>query len=47
VAPVVVIKFDGTEVQREQYRDMRADVPLQENLYDTETYRRAEWIGSR
>jgi hypothetical protein len=47
VAPEVVIKVDGKEVQREQYRDIRADVPLQENLYDTETYRRAEWIGSR
>lgn len=47
VAPGVVIKLDGKEVQREAYRDIRADVPLQADLYDTETYRKAEWIGGR
>ena len=47
VAPEVVIRMDGKEVQREEYRDIRADVPLQANLYDTETYRLPEWIGSR
>jgi hypothetical protein len=45
VAPEVVIKVNGKEVQRETYRDIRADVPLQADLYDTETYRKAEWIG--
>jgi hypothetical protein len=45
VAPEVVIKVDGKEVQRETYRDIRADVPLQADLYDTVTYRKAEWIG--
>jgi hypothetical protein len=44
VAPEVVVKFDGKEVQREVYRDIRADVPLQPDLYDTETYRKARWI---
>ncbi len=47
VAPQVVIKLDGKEVQREAYRDIRADVPLQADLYDTRTYRRPEWIGGR
>jgi hypothetical protein len=30
------------EVQREAYRDIRADVPQQADVYDTETYRKAE-----
>jgi hypothetical protein len=47
VAPEVVIKVNGKEVQRETYRDIRADVPLQANLYDTEAYHKAEWIGTR
>ena len=46
VAPEVVIKVNGKEVQREAYSDIRADVPLQANLYDTETYHKAEWIGT-
>ena len=46
VALEVVIKVNGKEVQRETYRDIRADVPLQANLYDTETYHKAEWIGT-
>ena len=46
VAPEVVIKLDGKEVQREVYRDIRADVPLQPDLYDTETYHKARWIPS-
>ena len=46
VAPEVVINVNGKEVQRETYRDIRADVPLQANLYDTETYHKAEWIGT-
>lgn len=45
VSPKVVIKVDGKEVQREEYRDIRADVRLQDNLYDTQTYQKAEWIG--
>ena len=47
VAPECVIKLNGKEVQREAYRDIRADVPLQADLYDTEIYRKAEWIGGR
>ena len=40
----VVIKLDGKEVQREQYADIKADVELQPDLYDTQTYRKAAWI---
>jgi hypothetical protein len=44
VAPRCVIKVNGKEVQREEYRDIKADVKLQPDLYDTETYHKAEWI---
>jgi hypothetical protein len=44
VSPEVIVKLDGKEVQREVYKDIRADVTLQPDLYDTETYRKAEWI---
>jgi len=39
-----VIKVNGKEVQREEYRDIRADVKLQPDLYDTETYHKPQWI---
>jgi hypothetical protein len=45
VAPEVVIKLDGKEVQREEYAAIRADVALQPDLYDTQTYHSAKWIG--
>jgi len=44
VAPKVVIKLNGKEVQREEYREVRADRPLPPDLYDTQTYHRADWI---
>jgi hypothetical protein len=44
VAPRCVIKVNGKEVQREEYRDIRADVKLQPDLYDTQTYHKAAWI---
>jgi hypothetical protein len=44
VAPRCVIKVNGKEYQREDYQDIRADVKLQPDLYDTQTYHRAEWI---
>lgn len=47
VAPEVIIKLNGKEVQRESYKEIRADAQLQPDLYDTETYRPAEWIGRR
>jgi hypothetical protein len=47
VAPRCVIKVNGKEVQREEYRDIRADVKLQPDLYDTETYHRALWIEAK
>jgi hypothetical protein len=47
VAPRCVIKVNGKEVQREEYRDIRADVKLQSDLYDTETYHKATWINAK
>jgi hypothetical protein len=44
VAPRCVIKVNGKEMQREEYRDIKADVKLQPDLYDTDTYHKAEWI---
>jgi hypothetical protein len=44
VAPRCVIKVNGKEVQREEYKDIRANVKLQPDLYDPETYHRATWI---
>ena len=46
MAPRVVIKLNGKEVQREEYRDMRADRALPPDLYDTQTYRKADWIDA-
>ena len=45
IAPVCVIKVNGKQVQREEYRDIRADVKLAPELYDTKTYRKPAWIG--
>ncbi|HEX5385128.1 MAG TPA: hypothetical protein VFW66_00355 [Gemmatimonadales bacterium] len=45
VAPRVVIKLNGKEIQREQYTGIRADVPLQADLYDTQVYRKPGWVG--
>jgi hypothetical protein len=47
VAPRCVIKVNGKEFQREDYRNIRADVQLQPDLYDTETYHRAGWIQTK
>jgi hypothetical protein len=47
VAPRCVIKVNGKEVQREEYRDIRADVTLQPDLYDPVTWHRAAWIESK
>jgi hypothetical protein len=47
VAPRCVINVNGKEYQREDYRNIRADVKLQSNLYDAEKYHRAEWIQTR
>ena len=44
IAPRCVIKVNGKEVQREDYRDIRADVKLQSDLYDTETYHKPTWV---
>jgi hypothetical protein len=43
----VVLKVDGTEVQRERYADIKADVELQPDLYDTKTYRKPDWIKAQ
>jgi len=47
VAPRCVIKVNGKELQTEEYRDIKADVKLQPNLYDPETYHRATWIRAQ
>lgn len=47
VAPRCVIKVNGKELQREDYRDIKADVKLQSDLYDTETYHPAAWINGK
>ena len=36
-----------SQAQREEYRDIRADVKLQSDLYDTETYHKATWIEAK
>jgi hypothetical protein len=46
VAPRCVINVNGKEVQREEYRHIRADVKLQPDLYDPEIYHRATWIDA-
>ena len=43
----VVLKVDGKEVQRERYADIKADVELQPDLYDTKTYRKPDWIKAQ
>jgi hypothetical protein len=47
VAPKCVIKVNGKEVQREEYHDIRADVTLPPDLYDTEVYHKAAWIEAK
>lgn len=44
IAPEVIIRVNGKEVMREVYRDMKADVPLPADLYDTNTYRTPGWV---
>lgn len=44
VAPEVVIRVNGKEVQREEYSDIAADTPLSPELFDTTAYHRPVWI---
>jgi hypothetical protein len=44
IAPEVVIRLNGKEIMREVYRDMKADVTLPGDLYDTQTYRTPGWV---
>ena len=46
IAPRCVIKVNGKEAQREEYRDIRANARLQRDLYDPMTYHRPAWIGA-
>jgi hypothetical protein len=39
-----VIRVNGREIQREAYRDIKADVALPAALYDTREYHRPEWL---
>jgi hypothetical protein len=45
VAPTCVIKLNGKEFQTEKYRDIKADVKLPSNLYDTRTYHKPKWVS--
>jgi hypothetical protein len=45
VAAECVIKTDGRVIQQEEYSDIRTDVRLDPELFDTKTYHRAGWIG--
>jgi hypothetical protein len=47
IAPMCVIRVNGKEVQREAYGEIRADVELQPDLYDTKPYRKATWIEAK
>lgn len=44
IAPEVIIRVNGAEVMREVYRDIRADVALPAELYDSITYRAPGWV---
>jgi hypothetical protein len=44
IAPEVIIRRDGTEIMREEYSDMRADVALDPELFGTTEYRRPGWV---
>ncbi|HEU4829996.1 MAG TPA: hypothetical protein VFT04_12445 [Gemmatimonadales bacterium] len=46
IAPEVVIRINGREIMREEYRDMRADVDLPPDLYTTTEYRRPGWVDA-
>ena len=46
IAPEVIIRVNGKEVMREEYRDVRADVELADDLSDTRTYRAPAWVTS-
>jgi len=44
IAPEVIIRRDGTEIMREEYSDMRADVALDPGLFGTTEYRKPGWV---
>lgn len=44
IAPQVIIRMDGTEIMREEYSDMRADVELDPGLFGTTDYRKPAWV---
>lgn len=46
IAPEVIIRMGGKEIMREVYRDMRADVALGEDLYDTSAYHAPTWVSA-
>ena len=45
IAPEVVIRMNGSEIMREVYDDVRADVALPDELFDTTTYRAPAWVA--
>lgn len=44
IAPEVIIRLDGQQIMKEEYSDMRADVPLPADLFSTTEYVRPAWI---
>jgi hypothetical protein len=44
VAAEVVFNRDGATVTREEYADIRGEVPLPQALFDPEHYARPEWV---
>lgn len=44
IAPEVVMRRNGQPFMQEIYSDMRADVPLDANLYSTTEYHRPGWV---
>ncbi|HEU4697923.1 MAG TPA: hypothetical protein VFS40_01985 [Gemmatimonadales bacterium] len=44
IAPDVIIRVNGREVQREIYDEIHANVPLEPGLFDATAYRRPGWV---
>lgn len=46
IAPEVIIRMDGKEIMREVYRDMRADVALGTEIFETSAYHAPAWVSA-
>jgi hypothetical protein len=47
IAIECVFNVNGATKQKEEYADVKGDVPLPDTLWDSETWARPEWVGSR